>query len=95
MKQKNLLQEEQIISFQSCGAPYAQRVKHWPVDLAAPSSSTARGGIFTTVNGVLFAQPFIINSHRPDMTEILNIGRKIASHPSILSELTPTENETK
>ena len=58
LKQNNLLPEEQIISFQSCGAPLAQWVKHWPVDLAVSSSSPARGGIFTTVNGVLLHTVF-------------------------------------
>ena len=50
MKQKNLLPGEQIISFQSCGAPLAQWVKHLPVDLAVQSSRPARGGIFSTAN---------------------------------------------
>ena len=58
LKQKNLLPEEQIISFQSCGAPIAQWDKLWPVDLAVPSLSPARGGIFTTVNGVLLLTAF-------------------------------------
>ena len=49
---------EQIISFQSCGARLAQWVKHWPVGLAVPSSSPARGGIFTTVNGDLLHTAF-------------------------------------
>ena len=58
LKQKNLLPEEQIISFQSCRAPLAQWVKHWPVDLAVPSLSPTRGGNFTTVNGVLLHTTF-------------------------------------
>ena len=44
---------------------YSQWVKRWPADLAVPSS-------ITTGNGNLFKQkrdPFIIISHRPDMTE--------------------------
>ena len=47
-------------------SPLAQWVKHLPVDLAVQCSSPARGGIFSTVNGVHCTQPFIINSHRPD-----------------------------
>ena len=34
------------------GAPVAQRVKRWPTDLAVVSSSSARGEIFSTVDGV-------------------------------------------
>ena len=34
------------------GAPVAQWVKRWPTDLAVPSSCTARGEIFSTVNGI-------------------------------------------
>ena len=33
------------------GAPVAQWVKRWPSDLAVPSSISARGEIFSTVNG--------------------------------------------
>ena len=45
----------------------AQWVKHWPVDLAVPSSSHARGEIFSNVNGV----PLHTTSYRPDMTDLL------------------------
>ena len=34
------------------GSPVAQWVKCWPTDLAVPSSSPARGEIFSTLNGV-------------------------------------------
>ena len=34
------------------GAPVAEWVKRWPTDLAVPSSSPARGEIFSTVNGI-------------------------------------------
>ena len=34
------------------GALVAQWIKHWPTDLAVPSSIPARGEIFSTVNGV-------------------------------------------
>ena len=37
----------------SFGAPVAQWFKCWPTDLAVPSSSLARGEIFSTVNGVI------------------------------------------
>ena len=43
------------LSVAFCGAPVAQWVKRWPTDLAVASSSPARGGIFSAVNGAPFA----------------------------------------
>ena len=34
------------------GAPIAQWAKRWSTDLAVPKSTTTRGEIFLTVNGV-------------------------------------------
>ena len=79
---------EQIISFQSCGARLAQWVKHWPVGLAVPSSSPARGGNFTTVNGDLLHTACRYQFFCPDMTEILDFEKDVKSqviHPSFLS----------
>ena len=48
------------------GAPVAQWVKRWPTDLAVPSSSPARGEIFSTAHSLSLS-----SVHRPDITETL------------------------
>ena len=54
------------------GAPVAQWVKRWPPDLAVPSSSPARGEIFSTINGSTTHSLSLSSAHRTDMTEILS-----------------------
>ena len=63
---------------------WAQWVKRWPADLAVPSSSPARGEIFSTVNGV----PLHTTCHYQSLIVLIWLkycwkGRKVASHPSI------------
>ena len=65
-----------FITFCICGAPLPLRykIKRWPAGPAVPSSSLARGEIFSTVNRFLSNTAFLLSlstSHRPDMTEIL------------------------
>ena len=75
---------EQIFDKLFSGAPVAQWVMCWPTDLAIPSSSPARGEIFSTVNEVSVHIAF---HYHPRIVLIwLKYcwkGRKIASHPSI------------
>ena len=60
------------------GTPVAQLVKRWPTVLAVPSSSPARGEIFSTANKVSLHTAF--HFHPLIWLEYCRKGRKIASH---------------
>ena len=75
-----------IFLLKTSGAPVAQWVKRWPTDLAVPGSIPACAEIFPTVNGVPFAQPFIINlsSSWYDWNTVKKDVKSQVIHPSIL-----------
>ena len=72
----------------SVRAPVAKWIKHWSTDLAVPSSSPARGDIFSTVNGVPLHTAFNYQS----LIVLIWLkycwkGRKITTHASISYDL--------
>ena len=75
--------------------PIAQYVKHLPTGLAVPGSIPASGGYLSDrKRGSIAHSLALTTKHRPDMTEILFIGRKIASHSSIYRDIRVPPNDT-
>ena len=69
----------------SVGASIAQCVKRWPAELVALSLSPSSGRHLLNPKWGSIAQSLSLSpTHRPDMTEILLTGCKIASHMNCL-----------